>query len=1420
MKEQYNGTEIAIIGMSGQFPGSDSVNEFWETLKSGKEEITFFSKEELIKEGTPEAMIDHENFVPANGYMKSKQLFDAPFFGYLPAEAKLLDPQTRRFHEECWKALEDSGYDPFNFGGKIGLFAGGTPNMNWENYAMLSNTGEVNEYSAKVYRNIAFMCSRTAFLLNLKGPVAYVNTACSTSLVAIQKACMSLLLGECKMAISGGVSIRNFSRRGYLFEEGMIASKDGHCSAYDKDASGTIGGDGVGVVVLKKLKDAIADNDNIHAIIKGSGVNNDGNDKISFTSPSVDGQSNAIIKAIQMARIKPESISYVEGHGTGTNMGDPIELRALTRAFNSSEKQFCGLGSVKTNIGHLNEAAGVAGVIKTVLALKHRQIPPSLNFSEPNPAMEIENSPFYVTDKLTDWQASGPLRAGVSSFGIGGTNVHVILEEAPKTGKRSAKEGHYVLMTSAKTKSALKRNQKQLVEFLAENPDQNIEDVAYTLSVGRHAFDYRSYLIVDANGNVQFENTSSTHKAINGKIKTCFLFTGQGAQYSNMYKELYDNDTRFQMILDTCFESAEKHSGVNFKSIVFGNNDQIHQTQFTQPLLFIFEYTMAKRLMETGIKPDQLVGHSIGEYAAACIAGVFCFEAALKLVLKRGELMQSTEAGSMLSIALRESEVQELIKEYSFVDVAAVNGPESTVLSGKTEILDSIIAVLTEKGIRFKELKTSHAFHSFLMDPILDEFAQEFDGVTFNKPEIEIISNLTGATVSDEMCKPEYWTNQLRKAVKFDSCASAVLDTEAAIFVEVGPGNTLVSLIRSNENFDASKHRMIHTVRRPNEEVNDYVKFLTSLASAWTNGLEMDNINQLDEKSCRRISLPTYSFDPYEFPADVDAFELIQGLSGGQNDIEDWFYTEEWSFVNPTKQVKISLDKSLLFSGDSSGQIQEQLNSISKDVVQIGAEETIHGEADLVCLDSRAMSSDKVRDLLSGIAENLSGTFQLVLVTSDTNSFDGTNQVSPENAQFLPLLKTFEIERPGVRAYSLEINEDEQITEECIQSILAEEEKHDFLIKNGMLFKRRMAKLRLSDEQQEFIVSGSTYLIYGGLGNLSFVLAKKLLNDFNCTVAVFGRSKIDESGSGDKVRLKRFKELKAMKGNLLYLSEDAWNKENIAQRTGEIENTYGKVRGVFQTSGLTTGDSFQSLSALSPEHFEAQNNPKKNAFEALKNVFADKELDFYVTSSSISAQLGGLNYGAYASANLLMDKSLERSKQDQRLKNWYSIQLDGLNFLGGNEGIDKSKIWEVFEKAYALRDHTIISISCSDLNERMFSIRIQETKEVSGEELASIEASIAGDFENETQKKLMSLWLHFFGVQEISISDDFFELGGDSLKALDMTSLIFKHLNVQVPIGEFFSRATIEKLAEYIEVQTWLKSNETVEKTNTTEITI
>jgi acyl transferase domain-containing protein/thioesterase domain-containing protein len=877
---------IAIIGMCGRFPGAKNIEEFWRNLKNGKETITFFSDEQLLAAGIDQTLLDNPNYVKANPILEDIDLFDASFFDTYPKEAELIDPQHRIFLECAWHALENSGYNPDRYEGLIGVYAG----CNMNRY-LLKNlihsphlSYSVDDLLIEIGNEKDYLATRVSYKLNLKGPCINVQTACSTSLVAVDLACQGLMNYQCDMALAGGISVLVPQQSGYLYREEMILSPDGHCRAFDHKAKGTIFGSGVGIVVLKRLEEAIADGDSIHAVILGSAVNNDGSSKVGFTAPSIDGQASVIAMAQAVAGIEVETISYVETHGTGTQLGDPIEIAALTEAFraNTEKNGFCSIGSVKTNIGHLDVASGVAGLIKTVLALKHKQLPPSLHCEKPNPKLNIESSPFYVNTSLTEWErGETPLRAGVSNFGIGGTNAHMVIEEAPEGTGTDESRPYQLLLLSAKTESALSTMARNLAEYLRQNPNVNFADVAYTLKLGRKVFPYRRTVVcADTEGAISSLEKADSYPSSNTSRETkntsvAFMFPGQGSQYVNMGLDLYKSEPVFRDEIDRCVEFLKPQIGIDLRELLYPNEEdfeaaagQLTQTSITQPALFTIEYALAKLLMTWGLKPEVCIGHSIGEYAAACLAEIFSPEDALTMVTTRGRLMQSLPGGSMLAVSLPEEQIRPLLDNK--ISLAAINSPKLCVVSGSHQAIADLKTKLSDKDIMCKILHTSHAFHSEIMESILDEFSEQLRKVRFFSPRIPIISDVSGTWLtSDQALDPYYWVDQLRQPVRFADCVKELLNEPKRVLLEVGPGQTLTTLARQSIN-QINSRVTVSTMRHPKQMKSDVEFILTTLGKLWSAGIEVNWSGFYgDERRCR-IPLPAYPFERQRYWIEPD----------------------------------------------------------------------------------------------------------------------------------------------------------------------------------------------------------------------------------------------------------------------------------------------------------------------------------------------------------------------------------------------------------------------------------------------------------------------------------------------------------------------------------------------------------------------
>jgi amino acid adenylation domain-containing protein len=875
--KKLKSSDIAIIGMACRAPGADNIREYWSNLVQGVESVTDLSDEELLLSGIDKDLLDNPNYVKRGGFINHLEQFDAKFFGYSPREAQSIDPQIRHFLECAWMALEDSGNLLQRSKLRIGVFSGkGTPHYLIKN--VMNHRPTIDALGAwQVIVNNKYLSSKVSYHFNLTGPSLDVDTACSTGLVSVHLAIDSLLSNQCDIALAGGVSLSQ--KTGFLFQEGMIISSDGHCRAFDEKANGTIGGSAVGVVVLKPLSKALEDKDQIYAVIKGSAINNDGLNKVGYTAPSITGQADVIQSALEKSGVDPETISYVEAHGTATALGDPIEISALTQVYRkyTDKKSYVALGSVKTNIGHTDVAAGAMGLIKAALALKNKKIPKSLHFNKANPEIDFGNSPFYVNTELKEWknQNGSPLRAAVSSFGIGGTNAHVILEETFERHASSSSRKYQLILSSAKSSNSLIAYISEIKRYLVENPlDNALADAAYTLKIARERFPFRQFFIASTNEQSCLEvddkiiNKYSTKVSDSRNLpEIVFMFSGQGSQYIDMARQLFEQEKFFRQTIINCCNILNKLAGIDLLPILYpGNADNIAtarekltQTNYAQPALFIVEYALASLLMHWGIKPVKMIGHSIGEYTAATLAGVFCLEDAIGLVAARGRLMNKMQPGSMLSVNMPINQLKQILpKELS---IAAFNSPTLTVVSGETQTVEAFSNYLEMQNISCSKLHTSHAFHSPMMQEAARQYAKLLLKVNKRNPKINFISNVTGDFITnDQATSNHYWVEQLLTTVQYQLGMTRLLENKNTCFIEVGPGNTLATFAIQN-GAKLAQCSVLSSIRHFKEKIDERVQILTLLGHLWCLGVEINWQNYYKDEQRNKVALPAYHFD-------------------------------------------------------------------------------------------------------------------------------------------------------------------------------------------------------------------------------------------------------------------------------------------------------------------------------------------------------------------------------------------------------------------------------------------------------------------------------------------------------------------------------------------------------------------------------
>ncbi|WP_306352319.1 SDR family NAD(P)-dependent oxidoreductase [Flavobacterium sp. '19STA2R22 D10 B1'] len=1473
--------DIAIIGISCKYPKVSTPDEFWENLKNGNSFLDFYTDQELLDVGISKNILKIPNYVKLKSHIEGSDTFDYPFFGYTKPEANIMDPQIRALHELVWMALEDAGCNVATYKEKIGLFLAVSDNVKWIAHSLLKRNEDVNPFFMSHIINKNYASTLISYNLNLRGPSYVVDSACSGSLTSVHLACRSLLLQECSIAMAGGLRYITDTNTAYFYEEGMISSKDGLCRAFDADSSGTISGQGGAIVVLKKLEEALKDNDPIYAVIKASATNNDGKRKVGYTAPSVKGQYECIKQTHRFANIPYDTISYIEAHGTATKLGDPIEIEALNKAFENDASHSCAIGSVKTNIGHLDYASGISGLVKTALAINNKMIPASLHFNAPNPAIDFEKGPFYVNATLKSWESKNgiPLRAGVSSFGIGGTNAHVLMEEAPKIIRGSVSRPYQLLPFSAKTQTATQNYSNQLSEYIYKS-FTNLNDLAYTLKLGRQEFNYRNFLVyknaVDHSSEGSNENYNKVTKA---SIKdVAFVFPGQGSQYFKMGKDLYAHEAVFKKIIDEGAEILFDKTGHDFLEILGYNlkNDTdeslINETYYTQPALFLIEYALGMLLIEWGIEPKYMIGHSLGEYVAACIAEVFTFKDGLDLIIERASLMQKVEKGSMLSIGISNDEIKNILP--NDLAIAAVNTADTCVVSGNSESIQYFSEILEAKEIPFSKLKTSHAFHSNMMDVILEDYAEVVNKIQLSHPKYPFISNLTGKEITkSQAISSEYWVKHLRETVRFNDGINELLNNTNFAFIEVGPGRSLSTIILQSKKY-SNTHNSINLLRHPKEVYNDNYTLTNALGKIWANGISINWNAYYKDEIRYKVNAPTYNFDKYALDFKIDPFQKIIESGILQTEIkpfDTWFYIPSWKkavTLNNTSTETLSKTY-LLFSEDEklTKAISDKLTAENNTIITVkkGAyfnqisnnryelnpieEEDFKNlfaalEKEKTVLDHIIFNwnfngddqkeIEKIFMTLLYLSQNIinhnSNERKKITIISDFNRTVFGNEkinLGYSTAQFI--VDICAQENPIIFTSTIDITNENDITntklidEICIDLEYNETER-SIAYRNNVKWVEYYEEIELpTTPNKTYLKPNKTYLVTGGLGKVGQVLTTHLGEEYNAKIILLGRSIIPSEAQWEEylqqedldekvvTSITKLQALKATNKNVFYYTADVSNYESLSEAIQKIETEHGIISGVVHAAGNVLSHTFKPVENVNASIVHQQFNPKINGTLNIYSIFKERPLDFVWITSSLASILGGLGYGPYAVANKFIDNFI-RNKSEE-LKNWFSVNLDGIS----ENRINNEKLIQVFERSFYINELPQLVISARDPNtvlKKQFN-KIQAIEEEKAEPVSD-RPTITMDFlepKTSLEKEITELWQSFLGIKEIGIKDHFFELGGDSLKAMTLLKRLHKIYDIEISIEDFFKNPCVEAVAKEIEVSLKIISLQKIQKT-------
>lgn len=1441
---EYTGLEIAVVGISCKVPTAENHNIFWDQLKKGFEPIDELTIDEIVASGVPREMAENKDYVRKSRRLKNKKNFDYSFFGYNKNEAQLLSPQTRMLHQSIWEAVEDSG----SYIKKLessSLFVSIIEDFTWQMHVRsLRDKLPIDFYSFNFLSAHHFTPALLSYKFGFTGLPLPIMSACSSSLVAIHEGCKSLLLGESKYSIVAGVNFFNSKEKGYIYKEG-VESKDGHCRAFDADSSGTSWGEGIGVVVLKKLKDAIRDKDHIYSVIKGSACNNDSNRRIGYAAPSVIGQKECIEKALKFSRVLPETISYVETHGTGTSLGDPIEVEALTQAYGLGRENKIPIGSLKSNIGHTSYAAGILSFIKAVLCLENKQIPPSINYESPNPNINFEQSPFYVNNKIIDIEKkNSPLRVAVTSLGIGGTNAHIILEQAPLVEKnRIENKFPDIFSISAQSEKALRKIALNVSEFI-ENEDVNIHDLAYTYRKSRSNFDIRKSFIFESRQDLisklrGFYKGNSRVQAISPNNKPLvFTFSGQGSSYIKMGVQMYLDSEVFRNTMDLCFSTLEKLSDIDYRKI-FLNGEEIDQRKIdhTNPIIFAFQYSYAQLLIEMRLKPSYMMGHSLGEYVCACLSGVISYEEALSIIYKRAKLLAGLPEGRMISIRIPLSQLEDMLKESDNIFISAYNSQDSCTISGLKDDMILFAEKLKEQDIYFTELQADGPYHTPFTGIIKDEFKSFLDGYTFKTPQIPFTSCATGNTVNENsVIKSEYWLDHMAMPVLFDKCISTILpDKDDLTIVNIGPGTTVSKILK---NVDIS----IQTYDTYHKEESEYSQMLNVIVLLSEKGYEINWEKIFPEANI--ISAPVYPFDKVEFIDEIITNPVFQKEEVSEPEKEYYTYREKWEAqATDILENKTNTEEEQIIVISDDSNIYEKLSFFGKKAIYICNQDKNSCSAELseniLCADfsdeketSELFSDLKQKGIVprtvyyvwfgdketeEGLLYGYRSIYHFVR-GFDSVFFDKDLNITLIGDSFFkvkPGEKTSAIKATAYNALKMVNVEFENITATCAdvpefsglsQDILSHIKKNgktlfEYAVREKKLLIKKFEEIELPSEPYQ-VSSPNTYVITGGLRGLGFEVAKYIAENAQANLMIIGRG--DENPENRKI-------LEDYGTKVMYLQADLSDYDLLKEKIEAAQQEIGTVTGVIHAAGV--GD-YNGIILRRGTDDSSVFNPKIYGTKNLVKILKNNSLQFFLGYSSRAVSKPFIGQLGYIAANSYLDNCISNNNGvtvhwpivagvgmiNEALKNVPEYRHKSIL----SRSITVSQMLQILFKSIASGEHLVIA-SRSRMDVETGYLEVTEEEDLdhvtfSKERVFTNKEYIAP--ETETEIRLVNIIKEVLCLDEVGIKDNMFELGGDSLKAMVILNKIKSEFSLEYSLKNLMDAIDLHQISQEIQTIT------------------